>query len=101
MTDAKEFPLSRPTFLAILALPAGAIGYVVTTSILSGLALPEGIRALVLMIVPLFIAGLCMVPFILPLFDRMAKRDLAAYRAEQAAGSEQGEPTGDGSDARE
>jgi hypothetical protein len=37
------------------------------------------------MIVPLFVAGLCMVPFLLPLFDRMAKRDLAAHRAQQAA----------------
>jgi hypothetical protein len=38
-----------------------------------------------LMIVPLFVAGLCMVPFLLPLFDRMAKRDLAALRAHEAA----------------
>jgi hypothetical protein len=38
-----------------------------------------------LMIVPLFVAGLCMVPFLLPLLDRMAKRDLAALRVQQAA----------------
>jgi hypothetical protein len=56
----------------------------VTTIILSGFDLPEGARAFLLMIVPLFVAGLCMVPFLLPLFDRMAKRDLAAYRAQQA-----------------
>ena len=55
-----------------------------TTIILSGFDLPEGARAFLLMIVPLFVAGLCMVPFLLPLFDRMAKRDLAAYRAQQA-----------------
>lgn len=54
-----------------------------TTLILSGFDLPEGARAFLLMIVPLFVAGLCMVPFLLPLFDRMAKRDLAAYRAQQ------------------
>ena len=52
---------------------------------LSGFDLPEGARAFLLMIVPLFVAGLCMVPFLLPLFDRMAKRDLAAHRAQQAA----------------
>jgi hypothetical protein len=57
----------------------------VTTLVLSGFDLPEGARAFLLMIVPLFVAGLCMVPFLLPLFDRMAKRDLDAYRAQQAA----------------
>ena len=49
-----------------------------------------------LLILPLFIAALCMVPFVLPLFDQMAKRDLAAYHAEQAADS--GAPA-DGTDA--
>ena len=54
-----------------------------TASILSDLGLPD----FLLLIVPLFIAALCMVPFVLPLFDQMAKRDLAAHRAEQAAGT--------------
>ena len=76
---------SRPTILAILALPAGAIGYVIASAILSGLALPDGARDALLLIVPLFVSGLCMAPFLLPLFDRMAKRDLAAHRAQQAA----------------
>jgi hypothetical protein len=43
------------------------------------------VEDVLLLFVPLFIGGLCMVPFLLPLFDRMAKRDLAAHRAEQAA----------------
>jgi hypothetical protein len=76
--------LSKTTAFAILALPAGAIGYAVTTAILSGFALPEGVRGVALMIVPLFVAGLCMVPFLLPLLDRMAKRDLAAIREARA-----------------
>ena len=77
--------ISRPKILAILALPAGAIGYVVTTSILSGLGLPQGAEAVVLFIVPLFVAGLCMAPFLLPWFDRMAKRDLEAIRAQRTS----------------
>ena len=77
----EEHAISKPKLLAILALPAGAVGYFVTVSILSNLGLPD----FLLLIVPLFIAALCMVPFVLPLFDQMAKRDLAAHRAEQAA----------------
>ena len=46
------------------------------------------LTALVLVVVPLFLAGLCMVPFLLPLFDRMAKRDLETLRASR------GEPGG-------
>lgn len=52
-----------------------------TATILSGLGLPD----VLLLIVPLFVAALCMAPFVLPLFDQMAKRDLAAHRAQQAA----------------
>ena len=51
---------------------------------LSSLALPDGARDVLLLIVPLFVAGLCMAPFLLPMFDRMAKRDLADHRAQQA-----------------
>jgi hypothetical protein len=40
---------------------------------------------LILLFVPLFVAGLCMVPFLIPLFDSMAKRDLAAIQARRAA----------------
>ena len=72
--------------LAVLSLPAAVIGYTVTAAILSALKLPAGIAELALIFVPLFVAGLCMVPFIAPLVDRMAKRDLAAHRAAQAAG---------------
>lgn len=83
-----------PSYVLIgLALLASAIAHVVTAAVLSGLALPDGARAIVLLVVPLFVAGLCMVPFVLPVFDRMAKRDLAAHRAAQAAeGPETADP---------
>jgi hypothetical protein len=82
--------VSRSTVLALLALPAGAIGYFLTASILSGMALPDGARDLLLLIVPLFVAGLCMAVFLLPRFDEMAKRDLATIRAQRAAESDAG-----------
>jgi len=78
--------VSRPTVLAILSLPAAAIGYVVTTTILTSvLPVRGGLGDLVLMFVPLLVAGLCMVPFLIPFVDRMAKRDLEAHRSATAA----------------
>lgn len=76
--------ISRTALLAILALPAAVIGYAVTAGILSGLSLPDGLKAIALTFAPLLVAGLCMVPFVLPLFSQMASRDLAAYRAAKA-----------------
>jgi hypothetical protein len=72
---------SGPTILAILSLPAAAIGYAVSTAILSALSLPAGLADLLMLFVPLLVAGLCMVPFIIPALDRMARRDLEAHRA--------------------
>ena len=78
--------MSRPTLLAILSLPAAAIGYAVSAAILmSALPSNEGLGELLLIFVPLFVAGLCMVPFLIPFVDRMAKRDLEAHRAATAA----------------
>ena len=78
--------MSRPTLLAILSLPAAAIGYAVTAALLTS-ALPQrgGPADLLLIFVPLFVAALCMVPFLIPYLDRMAKRDLEAHRAATAA----------------
>jgi hypothetical protein len=78
--------VSRPTLLAILSLPAAVIGYAVTAAVLTS-ALPssEGLGGLLLIFMPLFVAGLCMVPFLVPLLDRMAKRDLDAHREAMAA----------------
>ncbi len=77
--------ITRPKLFAILALPAGAIGYALAWTILSGLGLAEGVGNLVLLFVPLFVAGLCMVPFLIPWFDAMAKRDLAEIQARRAS----------------
>jgi hypothetical protein len=78
--------VSRPTILAILSLPAAVIGYAVTAAILtSALSSMEGLAGLLLIVVPLFVAALCMIPFLIPYLDRMAKRDLEAYRAATAA----------------
>jgi hypothetical protein len=74
-----------PTILAILSLPAAAIGFAVSTAVLSSMSLPEGLAQPLILFVPILVAGLCMVPFVAPALDQMAKRDLAAHRAAQAA----------------
>jgi hypothetical protein len=74
-----------PIILGILSLVAAAIGYAVAVAILSALPLPRGLADVLIIFVPLLIAGLCMVPFLVPLVDRMAKRDLEAHRATSAA----------------
>jgi hypothetical protein len=74
-----------PTILAILSLPAAAIGFAVSTAVLSSMSLPEGLAQPLILFVPILVAGLCMVPFVAPVLDQMAKRDLAAHRAAQAA----------------
>ena len=78
--------MTRPTLLAILSFPAAVIGYAVTAAILTSV-LPsnEGLGGVLLIFLPLFVAALCMVPFLIPYLDRMAKRDLEAHRAATAA----------------
>jgi hypothetical protein len=84
--------VSRPTLLAILSLPAAAIGYAVAAAILSSALPREGVAELLLIFVPLLVAGLCMVPFLIPFVDRMAKRDLEAHRAATAAADRAPQP---------
>ena len=48
---------------------------------------------------PLFVAGLVMLPFLIPFFDRKAKADLAAYRQSQAAAGAETAATGRDHDA--
>jgi len=74
-----------PEVLLVLAMPAGAVGYLVSGGILAGLGLQQVAGGLLVMFLPLLVGGLCMVPFLIPFFDRMAKRDLAAHRASQDA----------------
>jgi len=61
------------------------IGYAVTAAVLTSV-LPsnEGLGGVLLIFLPLFVAALCMVPFLIPYLDRMAKRDLEAHRAATA-----------------
>jgi hypothetical protein len=72
---------SMPTILLVLALPAGVIGYLVGARVLEAV-LPDGLDGLV-PFAALLIAGLAMLPFLIPFVDRKAKQDLAAYRASQ------------------
>ena len=76
---------SLPTILLILSLPVGAVAYLVATRILSELPLPEGLQGFLVLFAPLFVAGLVMIPFLIPFFDRKAKADLAEYRRATAA----------------
>ena len=87
---------SLPTVLLILSLPAGAIAYVVATQVLSSLDLPNGLREFLILIAPLFVAGLVMVPFLIPFFDRKAKADLAEHRRAVASAGERGDDAAGG-----
>jgi hypothetical protein len=76
---------SLPTILLLLSFPAGALAYVVAARFLAGLPLDDGLRDFLVLIAPLFVAGLVMLPFLIPFFDRKAKADLAEHRRATAA----------------
>ena len=71
-----------PTILAMLSLPAGLAAYLVTGLILTNVA-PSLALTVVGLFVPLFVAGIVMIPFVAPWFDRRAKADLARIQAER------------------
>ena len=73
---------SRPTLLLLLSLPVGAVVYTVAAQVMEEIFPKEPILSL---LVPLFVAGLAMMPLLIPFFDRKAKDDLAEYRRQQAA----------------
>ena len=79
---------SIPTVLLILSLPVGAVVYVTAARILGELPLAEGLKSFLVLFAPLFIAGLAMMPFLIPFFDRKAKADLAAYRRTTASSAD-------------
>lgn len=87
---------SLPTILLILSLPVGAIAYAVAVRVLEALPLPEGVQGFLVLFGPLFIAGLVMLPFLVPFFDRKAKQDLAEYRQSQDPGATDGSDTPNG-----
>lgn len=69
-----------PAILLVLSFPAGIVGYALGAAVVSALPLPEGVEGLLVMFVPLLVGGLFMLPFLIPFVDRIAKRDLEAYR---------------------
>ncbi len=75
---------SAPTILAILSLPVGVVAYLVAGNVIAALPLDTALRETLGIFLPLFVAGLCMLPFLVPFFDRMAKRDLAAAPSRHA-----------------
>ncbi len=79
-----------PNILFALSLPVGLLGYGLGVTLVTAL-LPDQANGVLVLFIPLFIAGLCMMPFVIPFFDRKAKRDLAAHRAEEAQATEDGE----------
>ncbi len=71
-----------PNILLVLSLPAGLIGYALAANLMTAL-LPGLAQTILMLFVPLLVAGLFMLPFLVPFFDRRAKQDLAAYRSRQ------------------
>jgi sorbitol-specific phosphotransferase system component IIBC len=72
-----------PDILALLSVPVGIAAYIVTGTILQAIA-PGLAPTFVGLFVPLFAAGICIIPFVAPWFDRRAKADLAAIQARRA-----------------
>ncbi len=77
-----------PNVLLVLSLPAGLVGYTLAAQAMSAMALPKQTADFLILFIPLFVAGLFMLPFIIPFFDRMAKRDLAAHQRSVEADGE-------------
>ena len=73
-----------PTILLLLSFPAGVIGYALTVQVMTAI-LPGTSNDLIILLAALFVAGLVMLPFLIPFFDRKAKQDLASYRSEHPA----------------
>ena len=69
-----------PTILLLLSLPVGAIAYTLTVQVIT--ALSGRSNDVLVLLASLFVAGLVMMPFLIPFFDRKAKQDLAAYRSQ-------------------
>ena len=79
-----------PNILLVLSLPAGALGYALGARLVSAV-LPGQADGILMLFLPLLIGGLCMLPFLVPFFDRKAKQDLAAYRRSQEANARGGD----------
>ena len=86
---------SLPTLLLAMSLPAGAVAYSITGQVLMALLPRDASRDFIVLIVPLFVAGLVMMPFLIPFFDRKAKEDLAEHRRAMASAAEDSVATPD------
>jgi uncharacterized protein YqgC (DUF456 family) len=73
-----------PTVLAILSFPVALAAYLLTGAVIAAVA-PSLVTSIVGIFVPLFVAGLCMIPFVAPWFDAKAKADLEHIRAMREA----------------
>jgi len=74
-----------PTLLLILSFPAGALAYALAVQGLEALQLSGDGREILILFVPLFVAGLVMMPFLIPYIDRKAKADLASITRQRVA----------------
>jgi hypothetical protein len=63
--------------LLVLAIPVALGAYLVTGQVLAGMSLEGPMRELLLVFLPLFVAGLVAIPFIAPFVDMKAKQALA------------------------
>ena len=80
MTDTGRTCATFRRSCSCVSLPVGAIAYNLTVQVITALS---GRSADVLtLLAALFVAGLVMLPFLIPFFDRKAKQDLAAYRSQ-------------------
>jgi hypothetical protein len=84
-----------PTLLLFLAFPVGLIAYTLAVMVIEAMFPPTETRNLIALFVPLFVAGLAMIPLLIPFFDRKAREDLATItrmKAEQPRPADTGDP---------
>ena len=72
-----RMPPVRIVILLLLAIPASLVGYFATAQVLTSMGMTEGIGAILLIFLPLLVAGLCALPFLAPFVDFKAKQALA------------------------
>jgi hypothetical protein len=82
----------RTLVLLVLAAPVAVGVYVLTTQLLTGMDLPDGMRAIIVLFVPLFVAGVCAVPFLAPTFDHFATKALAERPVDEPPPDGSGRP---------
>jgi hypothetical protein len=69
-------PIGRIALL-VLAFPVGLAAYLATGALLTAAGLAGALGGLLLIFLPLFVAGVCAIPLLIPFFDFKAKQALA------------------------